>query len=140
MNVQQQIMNRFYVLIGSNIDPHENVKKGLDLINESAEISLEAVSSEFLSKAVGMDGDDFLNQALRCNTKLDFKETISVLKNIEALCGRKRDPDNKFTSRTLDLDIIHWNDFVGIIEGYKLPDPDIEKYDYIKSPLSEVMI
>ena len=45
-------MNRFYVLIGSNINPHENVKKGLDLINESAEISLEAVSSEFLSKAV----------------------------------------------------------------------------------------
>ena len=78
MNVQQQIMNRFYVLIGSNINPHENVKKGLDLINESAEISLEAVSSEFLSKAVGMDGDDFLNQALRCNTRLDFKETISV--------------------------------------------------------------
>ena len=69
MNVQLQIMNRFYVLVGSNINPHENVKKGLELINESAEISLEAVSSEFLSKAVGMDGDDFLNQALRCTTK-----------------------------------------------------------------------
>ena len=80
MNVQLQIMNRFYVLVGSNINPHENVKKGLELINESAEISLEAVSSEFLSKAVGMDGDDFLNQALRCTTKLDFKETINILK------------------------------------------------------------
>ncbi len=133
-------MNRFYVLVGSNINPQENIKKGLQLIEQSSVIKLEAVSSEFISKAVGMEGDDFLNQALRCTTNQDFKKTISLLKDIEALCGRKRDPNNKFTPRTLDLDIIHWNDFKGSMEGYQLPDPDIEKYDYIKNPLSEVMI
>ena len=57
---------------------------------------------------------------------------------IEATCGRERDPNNKFTPRTLDLDIIHWNDFDGIMEGYKLPDPDIKKHDYISVPLAEI--
>tara|TARA_B100001059_G_scaffold106415_1_gene106101 strand:+ start:59 stop:460 length:402 start_codon:yes stop_codon:yes gene_type:complete len=133
-------MNRFYVLVGSNIDPQNNVKKGLQLIEKCDAIELEAVSSEFISEAVGMDGNNFLNQALRCTTKQDFRNTISTLKDIEAACGRKRDPNNKFTSRTLDLDIIHWNDFKGSIEGYQLPDPDIEKFDYIKSPLSEVLV
>ena len=131
-------MNRFYILVGSNIEPDINVKKGLDLIEESIEINLEAVSTPYTSKAVGMDGDDFFNQALRCTTNLSFKETLSLLKAIEMTCGRERDPNNKFTPRTLDLDIIHWNDFEGVIEGYKLPDPDIKKYDYMSVPFDEV--
>ena len=104
-------MNKFYVLVGSNINPHENVNKGLDLIKKNNEIVLEAVSGEYISKAVGMDGNDFLNLALRCATELSFKDSLKLLKEIEASCGRERDPNNKFTPRTLDLDIIVWNDF-----------------------------
>lgn len=132
-------MNRFYVLVGSNIEPQENVKKGLNLIKKSNEIKLEAVSSEHISKAVGMDGDNFLNLVLRCTTKLDFKDIVSILKHIELLCGRTRDPNNKFTPRTLDLDIIIWNDFEGYIDGYELPDPDINKYEFIQKPLAEIL-
>ena len=133
-------MNRLYILVGSNIDPNENVKKGLKHLNQSDLIVVEAVSSEFISKPVGMEGSDFINIVLRCSTNLEFLETNTLLKKIEAICGRERDPQNKFTSRTLDLDIICWNNSEGIIEGYKLPDPDIEKYDYIKVPLSEVKL
>ena len=132
-------MNKFYVLVGSNINPHENVNKGLDLIKKNNEIVLEAVSSEYISKAVGMDGNDFLNLALRCATELSFKDSLKLLKDIEASCGRERDPNNKFTPRTLDLDIIVWNDFEGVIDGYELPDPDINKYDFIQKPLAEIL-
>ena len=132
-------MNKFYVLVGSNINPHENVNKGLDLIKKNNEIVLEAVSSEYISKAVGMDGNDFLNLALRCATELSFKDSLKLLKEIEASCGRERDPNNKFTPRTLDLDIIIWNDFEGVIDGYELPDPDINKYEFIQIPLAEIM-
>ena len=132
-------MNKFYVLVGSNINPHENVNKGLDLIKKNNEIVLEAVSSEYISKAVGMDGDDFLNLALRCATELSFKDSLKLLKDIETSCGRERDPNNKFTPRTLDLDIIIWNDFEGVIDGYELPDPDINKYEFIQIPLAEIM-
>ena len=132
-------MNKFYVLVGSNINPHENVNKGLDLIKKNNEIVLEAVSSEYISKAVGMDGNDFLNLALRCATELSFKDSLKLLKDIETSCGRERDPNNKFTPRTLDLDIIIWNDFEGVIDGYELPDPDINKYDFIQIPLAEIL-
>ena len=132
-------MNKFYVLVGSNINPRKNVNKGLDLIKKNNEIVLEAVSSEYISKAVGMDGNDFLNLALRCATELSFKDSLKLLKDIEASCGRERDPNNKFTPRTLDLDIIIWNDFEGVIDGYELPDPDINKYEFIQIPLAEIM-
>ena len=38
-----------------------------------------------------------------------------------------------------DLDIIVWNDFEGVIDGYELPDPDIKKYDFIQIPLAEIL-
>ena len=86
-----------------------------------------------------MDGNDFLNLALRCTTELSFKDSLKLLKDIETSCGRERDPNNKFTPRTLDLDIIIWNDFEGVIDGYELPDPDINKYEFIQIPLAEIM-
>jgi len=140
LSALQKTMNRLYILVGSNIDPNENIKKGLKHLNQSDSIVVEAVSSEFISKPVGMEGSDFINIVLRCSTNLEFIETNTLLKEIEEICGRERDPQNKFTPRTLDLDIICWNNFEGIMEGYKLPDPDIEKYDYIKVPLSEVKL
>ena len=47
--------------------------------------------------------------------------------------------ENKFIPRTLDLDIINWNNFEGVIEGYQLPDPEIEKHDFIKKPYIELI-
>ena len=131
-------MNKFYVLVGSNIKPQINIEKGIALIRKLKIIELESMSKEYHSDPVGMEGNRFINIVLRCKTKLSFRETLSELKKIELLCGRIRDPKNKFTSRTLDLDIIDWNSEEAIIEGYQMPDPDIKKHDFIKIPYSEI--
>ena len=131
-------MNKFYVLVGSNIKPQINIEKGIDLIRKLKVIEIESMSKEYHSDPVGMEGNRFINIVLRCKTKLSFRETLSELKKIELLCGRIRDPKNKFTSRTLDLDIIDWNSEEAIIEGYQMPDPDIKKHDFIKIPYSEI--
>ena len=131
-------MNKFYVLVGSNIKPQINIEKGIDLIRKSKIIEIESMSKEYHSDPVGMEGNRFINIVLRCKTKLSFRETLSELKKIELLCGRIRDPKNKFTSRTLDLDIIDWNNEEAIIEGYQMPDPDIKKHVFIKIPYSEI--
>ena len=131
-------MNKFYVLVGSNIKPQINIEKGIDLIHKSKIIEIESMSKEYHSDPVGMDGNSFINMVLKCKTKSSFRETLSELKKIELHCGRIRDPNNKFTPRTLDLDIIDWNSEEAIIEGYQMPDPDIKKPDFIKIPYSEI--
>ena len=131
-------MNKFYVLVGSNIKPQINIEKGINLIRKLKIIEIESMSKEYHSDPVGMEGNRFINIVLRCKTKLSFRETLSELKKIELLCGRIRDPKNKFTSRTLDLDIIDWNSEEAIIEGYQMPDPDIKKHDFIKIPYLEI--
>lgn len=131
-------MNRFYILVGSNINPKKNIEKGLKLLNASDFVEIEAASNAVTTKPIGMEGDDFVNQVLRCKTDLKFKDTLHYLKKVESKCGRVREAQNKFISRTLDLDIICWNDYEGTIEGYKLPDPDIERYHFIKMLLDQV--
>ena len=84
-----------------------------------------------------MEGDDFINKVINCSTDMNFRETLDYLKSIEERCGRVRE-ENKFIPRTLDLDIVDWNNHEGVIEGYQLPDPDISKYEFISIPLFEI--
>tara|TARA_Y100000816_G_scaffold284337_1_gene262362 strand:+ start:438 stop:860 length:423 start_codon:yes stop_codon:yes gene_type:complete len=138
LSEQQKTINNFYVLVGSNIEPVENIKKGLSLIEQENKIFLIKQSSEYQSKAFGMEGDDFINKVINCSTDMNFRETLDYLKSVEKRCGRIRE-ENKFIPRTLDLDIIDWNNFEGVIEGYQLPDPEIEKHDFIKKPYIELI-
>ena len=138
MNEQQKTTNNFYILVGSNIEPTKNIKKGLNLIEQENKISLIKQSSDYQSKAVGMEGDDFINKVINCSTDMNFRETLDYLKSIEQRCGRVRE-ENKFIPRTLDLDIIDWNNYEGVIDGYQLPDPEIEKYEFIKKPYMELI-
>ena len=138
MSEQQKTINNFYVLIGSNIEPAVNIKKGLSLIEQENKIFLIKQSSEYQSKAFGMEGDDFINIVINCSTDMNFRETLDYLKSVEKRCGRIRE-ENKFIPRTLDLDIIDWNNYEGVIDGYQLPDPDIEKFEYIAIPYKELL-
>jgi len=137
LSEQQKTINNFYVLIGSNIEPAENIKKGLNLIEQENKIFLIKQSSDYQSEAVGMEGDDFINKVINCSTDMSFRETLDYLRSVEERCGRVRE-ENKFIPRTLDLDIIDWNSEEAIIEGYQMPDPDIKKHDFIKIPYSEI--
>ena len=131
-------MNNFFVLLGSNIEPSINLAKGKKELNNSSNIAIIKESSIKKTIAHGFDGDDFLNQVMLCSTNMNFSNTLKQLKEIEIRCGRKRDPNNKFTSRTLDLDIIDWANVSGEIDGYLMPDPDINKHDFIKELYLEV--
>tara|TARA_B100001173_G_scaffold183325_1_gene158230 strand:- start:72 stop:428 length:357 start_codon:yes stop_codon:yes gene_type:complete len=115
----------------------KNIKKGLNLIEQENKISLIKQSSDYQSKAVGMEGDDFINKVINCSTDMNFKETLNYLKSVEKRCGRVRE-ENKFIPRTLDLDIIDWNNYEGVIEGYQLPDPNISMYNFVKDPYMEI--
>ena len=137
MNEQQKTTNNFYILIGSNIEPAENIEKGLNFIKQEKKIFVIKQSSEYQSKAIGMEGDDFINKVIKCSTDMSFRETLDYLRSVEERCGRVRE-ENKFIPRTLDLDIIDWNNYEGVIEGYQLPDPDIENFEYVGIPYKEV--
>ena len=99
--------NTAILLLGSNIQPRENIQKCIRLLENKVQIV--DVSSVWKTKAVGSEGPDFLNAALKINTPLLREELKSkVLSDVENQLGRKRTED-KYAPRTIDVDIIIFN-------------------------------
>ncbi len=118
-----------YLSLGSNIHPQENIPRALKGISEN--LTLLQVSSAWITNAVGTNGPDFINLAVHISTDLDqnaLKENI--LTCIEDDLGRIRTAD-KNAPRTIDLDIIIFDDNV--------IDSNLWKLDYLILPFSELI-
>lgn len=128
-------MAKVYVSIGSNIDRARYITAALDALADSfGELD---ISSVFESEAVGFEGDSFLNLVVGFTTDLSVGYLSSALKQIEANNGRLKNAP-KFCSRTLDIDILTYDDLVGNTEGVLLPRPEILENAFVLWPLAEV--
>jgi len=129
-------MNRVYVGIGSNIDRQRWVRRGLDAL--ALHFGILHLSPVYESAAVGFAGDSFYNLVAGFDTELPLAELAEILQHIEKDCGRRRNHATRFSSRTLDLDILCYGDLCGRIEGLQLPRPEILQHDFVLRPLAEL--
>ena len=123
----------FYLSIGSNIEHEKNISFAIKKLNELLEDLIQ--SSIIISKAEGFIGDDFHNLVVSGRSNLTFNEMNKQLKAIEDLADRNRDVP-KFSSRTLDIDITLITD-----KNQKIvfESDEIEKYEFVSKPLSELI-
>jgi len=97
-----------YLSLGSNIQPEINLPKAINLLHDHGEIL--KVSSAWESEAVGSDGPNYLNACVLLTTRLFlFELKQQIIHPIEAKLGRKRSED-KYAPRTIDIDIILFED------------------------------
>jgi 2-amino-4-hydroxy-6-hydroxymethyldihydropteridine diphosphokinase len=128
-------MPRVFVGVGSNIDREASVRAGVaDLREHFGELQL---SSVYESEAVGFEGNAFYNLVVAFDTKDSIDEVIAVLSSIEEAHGRERG-GRRFSSRTLDLDLLLYGDLVARGQGYHVPRDEIPRYAFVLWPLSEL--
>jgi 2-amino-4-hydroxy-6-hydroxymethyldihydropteridine diphosphokinase len=128
-------MARIYISLGSNIDREENTRAGVDALRERfGELELSAV---YESEAVGFKGDSFYNMVIACEADEDVHSTNRVLREIEDAHGRDRSGP-KFSSRTLDLDLLLYDDLVLNEAGLKLPREEILHNAFVLRPLADI--
>ncbi len=127
-------MNNFiYISIGSNIDPETNIPKSLVMLKEYLYIS--NISPVFITPPIGgkEKQPDFYNCVVETEprhllTPLELK--FNILRNIETQLKRIRSED-KYIPRTIDLDILLFNDIVQNDENITIPDPDIFSRNFL---------
>ena len=122
-------MNTVYLLIGSNIDPVENTCRALTLIRSLVEIT--AVSHSWETESIGSPGPNYINLALKVATEFDrtaMKE--KVVQPIERALGRVRS-ENKNAPRTIDIDILVFND--------EIVEPHLWERPYEALPLADLL-
>lgn len=128
-------MAKVFVSIGSNIEREHYIAASLDSL--SAEFGRLQISSVYESEAVGFEGDNFYNLVAAFETNLSVAELSQFLKRTEDEHGRCR-KGPRFSGRTLDIDILTYDDLVGDCGGVELPRDEITKNAFVLWPLAEI--
>ena len=134
-NAGKNKMPTGYISIGSNIDKDINISSSLKAL--SSVFGDLSVSSIYESEAVGFIGDNFYNLVISFHSNLPAKQTAKILKKIELEHGRTRE-SQKFSARTLDLDLILYGDEIISDGRLQIPRDDIERYAFVLEPLAEI--
>lgn len=128
-------MAKAYVSIGSNIDREKNVAAALDRM--TAEFGRLESSRVWETAAVGFEGDAFYNLVVAFETDLSAQDLAKLLHRMEDELGRDRS-GGKFSSRSMDLDLLLYDDLILDEDGLKLPRPEILEYAFVLCPLAEI--
>ncbi|WP_078121075.1 2-amino-4-hydroxy-6-hydroxymethyldihydropteridine diphosphokinase [Thiosocius teredinicola] len=128
-------MPRVWVSIGSNIDRENNIRGALTELRHS--FGDVIVSPVYETPAVGFCGDAFFNLVVGFDTELPPARLHQLMREIEARHGRERSSP-KFSSRTLDLDLLTYGDAVTNEGGKVLPRDEITRYAFVLAPLVDV--
>lgn len=128
------------IAFGANIDPLPNLWRGLRALHER--VGLAAVSTVYRTPALpdreGRDpGPDFLNGAVRVESRQEPFALKGLLRTIEAELHRIRGPW-RHAPRTLDLDIALMGEQVVQRDGLVVPDPELLHRAFLALPLAEL--
>ena len=114
-----EIPHQVFLGIGSNINPSNHIRSGLVQLRE-LDAGLK-ISKTYESKAVGFEGPDFLNLVVMIKTSNSLTRLAKVLKKIEHNHGREPHL-KKYSSRTLYIDVLTYDDLHGIYNGIDLDE------------------
>jgi 2-amino-4-hydroxy-6-hydroxymethyldihydropteridine diphosphokinase len=132
-------MARAYVGLGSNLGDREQVlRHALALL--AAEPALELVAASSTRETDPVDYEDqprFLNAAASLETDLSPRELLERLLSIEQRLGRTRDGP-RYGPRTIDLDLLVYDDEVVDEPGLTLPHPRLAERRFALEPLAEL--
>jgi len=124
-----------YFGLGSNIQPVENLKMAVAELRST--FGAVALSSAYRNKALGFEGDDFLNLVARVDTDLSASAVCDVLQQIHDKSSRARG-SKKFVSRQLDIDLLLYGDLIDHESPLHVPRSDILEYSFVLVPLVEI--
>ena len=128
-------MTQVFVAAGSNVEPVKNLRLALAELRRAFE-PLQ-VSPAYRNKAVGFEGEDFINLVVGFATNDDVHTVRERLQQIETKCGRPREAP-KWAPRSMDLDILLFGDEVRHDPGLVLPRPDLVKRPYMLKPIADI--
>jgi dihydroneopterin aldolase/2-amino-4-hydroxy-6-hydroxymethyldihydropteridine diphosphokinase len=124
--------------IGSNIGDKEGYfNQAFTELNNHPFINVKQISNFLMTKPYGgVEQDDFLNGCIEIETVLSPGELLKALNEIEQLAGRTR--EIHWGPRTLDLDILFYDDMIVNTEDLTIPHIGIPLRDFVLIPLAEI--
>jgi len=132
-------MNQVYLLLGSNLEDRlELIDKARSLISRRVG-AVQSESSVYETEPWGFrTKKKFLNQVVQVDTALAPAGLLETILQIEDALGRKRGPVYRYESRTIDIDILFYNNSVIHLEKLEIPHPRLHERLFALIPMSEL--
>ena len=128
-------MARVYVSIGSNIEREANIRAAVQALREC--FGTLTLSSVYENRPIGFEGENFYNLVAAFDTDESPEAVTAILHDIERRLGRERGT-LRFSSRTIDLDLLLYGDLVQRNAELRIPRPEITEYACVLRPLAEL--
>ncbi len=128
-------MARVYLSLGSNVEPQRYLSAAVAELRQR--FGALIVSPAYRSKAVGFEGADFVNLAVGLDTDLAPAALNDWLHALEDRHGRRRDVP-RYADRTLDLDIVFYDDLIVDGPGHlQIPRNEL-KHAFVLRPIADI--
>lgn len=131
-------MNKSYLGLGTNIGDRLNyLNQALNILNSHSNIKISKKSKLYETKAWGYtEQADFLNMCVEIETDLDPNDLLHVCQDVEKKLNRER--KIRWGPRTIDVDILLFNDIILQEENLEIPHPRIKERAFVLIPLIDL--
>lgn len=128
------------IALGGNVgDVRATFKKAISHVCGMAQAALIARSADYTTPPWGDENQDpFINACIEIETSLDPHALLFVLQKVEQKFGRARDKARRWGPRTLDLDMIAYDDVRLQKPDLTLPHPRLFERAFVLVPLAEI--
>ncbi len=131
-----------YVALGSNLgDRLAHLRGAVRRLDDLPRTRVEAASPVYETAAVTADdskGPPYLNAVLRLETDLEPRELLESCLSIEQAAGRSRRPGVKWEARSLDIDVLVYDDCTIRTDGLVIPHPSMHDRRFVLQPLGDI--
>ena len=130
--------HKVYISLGSNKgDRLKHLQDAIDLIFKRIG-TVHIISKVYNTQAFGFKSDDFLNCCVFLETELEAKPLMKALLSIEKTLGRTRSKNPGYEARTIDLDILFFEEEVVNTKTLKIPHPELQNRKFVLQPLNDI--
>ena len=133
-------MARVFLSIGSNMDDRAaNIQHAVGLLAMSDKIKIVKTSSFYETEPWGNKNQNwFVNAAVALDTELSPVELLKLCQSVEMQLGRNRVNQEKWSERTIDIDILMYDNLVMSNDILSIPHPYMHKRAFVLVPMLEV--
>lgn len=131
--------NTAFILLGGNINPRYTYIKEAENKISTLVGNIASKSSIYETEAWGFESEEnFFNEVLLVETNLSANSLLKNLFEIEKSLGRIRNEGGTYGSRTLDADILYYNNDIIEEEDLSIPHPRLHLRKFVLEPLCEI--
>ena len=133
-------MARVFISLGSNVgDRLANIQQAVSLLSMTDKIKIVKSSSFYETEPWGNKNQTwFVNAAVALDTELSPVELLKLCQSVEMQLGRNRVNQEKWSERTIDIDILMYDNLIMSNDILSIPHPYMHKRAFVLVPMLEV--